>query len=80
MRSIRLIQIVGLFEGFRRVIDTIALIIPSLFTYLLLMLSIFYMFSMVGLEIFAEVIKSQDPNESPYNCFNGYLNGSDFAK
>ena len=27
---------------------------------------------MVGLELFAEVIKSQDPNESPYNCFNGY--------
>ena len=80
MRSIRLIKLVGSFKRFRKIIDTIAIIIPSLFTYLMLILTFFYIFSMIGLELFGNLIKDQKPFDSPYNCYNQFLNGTDFAK
>jgi hypothetical protein len=57
------------------------MITPSLITYGMLLLTIFYIFSMIGLEIFGSAIKTQDfkPGES-YNCLNSRLTDSEFVK
>jgi hypothetical protein len=57
------------------------MITPSLLTYGMLLLTIYYIFSMIGLELFGTAIKSQDfrPGQS-YNCFNSKLNESEFVK
>lgn len=81
MRSIRLIKLVGSFQRFRIIIDTIAIIVPSLLTYLLLILTIFYIFSMCGLEFFGHLIKDQKSSVSQvYNCQNSFLTNTDFSR
>lgn len=79
LRSLRLIKLIGNIKRFRIIIDTIATIIPSLLTYAMLVLTIFYMFSMIGMEFFGKTIQSQ--SDGPvYNCQNDLLSNTDFAK
>jgi hypothetical protein len=66
---------------FRTIITTIAIITPSLITYGMLLLTIFYIFSMIGMEIFGDVIKTQTfVNADSYNCYNSRLKDSDFTR
>lgn len=62
---------------------TIGVIIPSLLTYGMLLLTIYYVFSMIGMEIFGKVITYQkyDSSLKSFDCnTNGKLNDTDFAK
>lgn len=57
-------------------------ITPSLLTYALLILTIYYIFAMIGMEIFGDIIKSQsfNPSSNISDCSNLKLIGSDFAR
>ena len=60
------------------------MIIPSLLTYAMLLLTVYYVFSMVGMEIFGKVITYQQYNPNSTQIFdcntNGTLKGTEFAQ
>jgi two pore calcium channel protein 3 len=88
LRVLRLIKLLGSIKRFRIIIDTVGIIVPSLFTYGMLVLTVFYMFSMIGLELFGATIKNQAYNytlsssqiSQTYNCYNDFLTNTDFSK
>lgn len=52
----------------------------SIITYGLMLLSCYYVFIMVGMEIFGDYIKTQNSNESgPIDCSNPKLINTPFA-
>jgi two pore calcium channel protein 3 len=53
-------------------------ITPSLLTYASLILTIYYIFAMIGMEIFAGKIESN--NSTTKNCANPKLIDTEFAK
>jgi hypothetical protein len=57
--------------SFRSILDTIGAITPSLATYGALILSVFYTYTIIGLEVF----KKSQPD-----CQNFKLNNSEFVK
>jgi len=56
------------------------MITPSLVTYGMILLTIYYIFSMVGMEIFGDAVKTQDSYASVYNCMSDKLTDTDFAR
>ena len=62
--------------SFRSILSTIGAIIPSFATYVTLLISIFYIFTMIGMELFQGTI--HDTNN--LNCGNPKLNNTEFAK
>ncbi|RNA14534.1 two pore calcium channel 1-like [Brachionus plicatilis] len=78
LRSLRLLKFVASINRFRTIITTIAMITPSLLTYAKLLMFIFYVFSMIGMEIFSKKINNDDIKD--INCGSSNLNGTDFAK
>jgi hypothetical protein len=57
------------------------LVTPSLFTYGLMLLTEYYAFAMIGMEIFGDSIQTQEfVNNQSYNCYNYKLDGTEFAK
>ena len=55
-------------------------ILPSLLTYASLILTIYYIFAMLGMEIFANVIKSDHSSNDTNDCSNKKLIGTEFAR
>ena len=82
LRVLRLVKIMGSIERFKVVIKTIMNIGPSIFTYAVVCFVFFYIYAVVGMELFSGLIRFGNETLSPeaYNCFNGKLNGSDFVK
>ena len=58
------------------------MIAPSLLTYGLLLLTIYYVFAVIGMELFSTTIQNQDlsSNLPAYTCVNPNLQGTDFVK
>ena len=79
LRLLRLLKLLASIERFRVVITTIMNITPSLLTYASLILTIYYIFAMIGMELFANVIKDEHTNGS-INCGNDNLKDKEFAR
>ena len=85
LRFLRVVKLLGTIKRFRIIINTIAIIIPSLITYMMLVLTVFYVFSMIGLELFGNTIKNQElhtlnTTQVSYNCHNDFITNTDFSK
>jgi hypothetical protein len=55
-------------------------ITPSLLNYASLLITIYYIFAMLGMEIFANVIKSEHSTNNTNDCSNDKLAGTEFAR
>ncbi|XP_066513035.1 two pore calcium channel protein 1-like [Hoplias malabaricus] len=83
LRVLRLIRVVDTIPSFRAIINTLIKIGPPMLTFGQLILVVYYIFAMVGMELFKGKVRffeadSSDP-ERKY-CGNSLLNGSAFAR
>ncbi|KAJ8366122.1 hypothetical protein SKAU_G00149530 [Synaphobranchus kaupii] len=83
LRILRLIRVVDSIKRFRTIINTLIKIGPTILTFGQLILVVYYIFAMVGMELFKGKVRffengSTDP-ERDY-CGNPLLKGSDFAR
>jgi hypothetical protein len=86
LRLSRAIILISHVHGFRSILSTIGAITPSLATYGSLVLSVFYVFTMIGMELFQGLINNDNNNNKEnmtnilaINCGNSKLNNTDFA-
>lgn len=77
LRLLRLLKLFAEIKRFRIVITTIMNITPSLVTYATLILTVYYIFAMIGMEIYSDKIKSDTHD---LYCGNSKLNNTEFAK
>ncbi|KAJ8246465.1 hypothetical protein GJAV_G00268130 [Gymnothorax javanicus] len=83
LRILRLIRVVDSIKRFRTIINTLIKIGPTILTFGQLILVVYYVFAMVGMELFKGKVtffesSSSDP-ERGY-CGNPLLSGTDFAR
>jgi two pore calcium channel protein 3 len=82
LRLLRVVKIFHSFERFKTVLATIVHILPSMLTYAGVLAVVFYMFAIVGMEVFADKIRFFGPEESSTAdqrfCGNGRLQNSTF--
>ena len=78
LRVVRVLRVFHSVARFRVVINTILHILPSMATYLAILLVFYYFFAMIGMEIFGGLIKF-DPNNIN-NCGSTLPQTSDFAR
>uniref|UniRef100_A0A3Q2E933 Two pore segment channel 3 n=1 Tax=Cyprinodon variegatus TaxID=28743 RepID=A0A3Q2E933_CYPVA len=82
LRVLRLIRVVDSIKRFRTIINTLIRIGPAILTFGQLILVVYYVFAMVGMELFKNKVRffpdSSHP-EAAY-CGNPLLNGSTFAQ
>nr|XP_046233001.1 two pore segment channel 3 isoform X2 [Scatophagus argus] len=83
LRVLRLIRVVDSIKRFRTIINTLIRIGPAILTFGQLIVVVYYIFAMVGMELFKGKVKfyeedSTDP-EKKY-CGNPLLKGTDFAQ
>ncbi|CAF0844052.1 unnamed protein product [Rotaria sordida] len=81
IRVLRLVKLVGNVERFKVIFGTFSKVIPTLMTYLRVMFMTYYVFAMIGMEIFQNKIAQLDKTFPLAEfCNNTRLNGSEFAK
>ncbi|KAM6972478.1 two pore segment channel 3 [Aplochiton taeniatus] len=83
LRILRLIRVVDSIERFRSIINTLIKIGPTILTFGQLILVVYYIFAMVGMEIFKGKIIFFDANSTNLTkdyCGNPLLKDSAFAK
>uniref|UniRef100_A0A7N8X8S9 Two pore segment channel 3 n=1 Tax=Mastacembelus armatus TaxID=205130 RepID=A0A7N8X8S9_9TELE len=83
LRVLRLIRVVDSIGRFRTIINTLIRIGPAILTFGQLILVVYYIFAMVGMELFKEKVKfydedSNDPAKA--YCGNPLLKGTTFAQ
>uniref|UniRef100_A0A3Q0SDG6 Two pore segment channel 3 n=1 Tax=Amphilophus citrinellus TaxID=61819 RepID=A0A3Q0SDG6_AMPCI len=83
LRVLRLVRVVDSIKRFRTIINTLIRIGPAILTFGQLILVVYYIFAMVGMELFKGKVtfygqSSTDPAKA--YCGNPLLNGTDFAK
>uniref|UniRef100_A0A3Q4GLF4 Two pore segment channel 3 n=1 Tax=Neolamprologus brichardi TaxID=32507 RepID=A0A3Q4GLF4_NEOBR len=83
LRVLRLIRVVDSIKRFRTIINTLIRIGPAILTFGQLIIVVYYIFAMVGMELFKRKVtfyeqSSTDPAKA--YCGNPLLNGTDFAK
>ncbi|XP_035515599.1 two pore segment channel 3 [Morone saxatilis] len=83
LRVLRLIRVVDSIKRFRAIINTLIRIGPAILTFGQLIIVVYYIFAMVGMELFKGKVKfyeesSTDPDKA--FCGNAALNGTDFAQ
>ncbi|XP_047433483.1 two pore segment channel 3 [Mugil cephalus] len=83
LRVLRLVRVVDSFKRFRTIINTLIRIGPAILTFGQLIIVVYYIFAMVGMELFKNKIKffeegSSDPSKA--YCGNPQLKGTDFAQ
>uniref|UniRef100_A0AAX7UHS6 Ion transport domain-containing protein n=1 Tax=Astatotilapia calliptera TaxID=8154 RepID=A0AAX7UHS6_ASTCA len=83
LRVLRLIRVVDSIKRFRTIINTLIRIGPAILTFGQLIIVVYYIFAMVGMELFKGKVtfyeqSSTDPAKA--YCGNPLLNGTDFAK
>ncbi|XP_040893116.1 two pore segment channel 3 isoform X2 [Toxotes jaculatrix] len=83
LRVLRLIRVVDSIKRFRTIINTLIRIGPAILTFGQLIIVVYYIFAMVGMELFKNRVKfygadSSDPAKA--YCGNPLLNGTDFAQ
>ncbi|KAG9338086.1 hypothetical protein JZ751_027164 [Albula glossodonta] len=83
LRILRLIRVMDSIQRFRTIINTLIKIGPTILTFGQLILVVYYIFAMVGMELFKGRVKffesgSTDPQRE--FCGNPLLKGTDFAE
>ncbi|XP_060951799.1 two pore segment channel 3 [Limanda limanda] len=81
LRVLRLIRVVDSIQRFRTIINTLIRIGPAILTFGQLILVVYYVFAMMGMELFKDKVKfSEDPNDpEKFYCGNTRLRGTAFA-
>ena len=77
LRVIRVLRVFHSVARFRVVINTILHILPSMATYLAILLVFYYFFAIIGMELFGGLVSAH--TETP-NCGNPSLEDSDFVR
>ncbi|KAK2817555.1 hypothetical protein Q5P01_025746 [Channa striata] len=83
LRVLRLIRVVDSIERFRAIINTLIRIGPAILTFGQLIVVVYYIFAMVGMEVFKGKVKFYDEDSSDpakAYCGNSLLKGTDFAQ
>uniref|UniRef100_A0AAY4ANT7 Ion transport domain-containing protein n=1 Tax=Denticeps clupeoides TaxID=299321 RepID=A0AAY4ANT7_9TELE len=83
LRVLRLIRVVDSIKRFRTIINTLIKIGPTILTFGQLILVVYYIFAMVGMELFKEKVKYLEADSTdPYkdSCGTPLLRGTTFAK
>ncbi|XP_031419480.1 two pore segment channel 3 [Clupea harengus] len=83
LRVLRLVRVVDSIQRFRTIINTLIKIGPTISTFGQLILVIYYIFAMVGMELFKDKVHFFPPNSTdPHKdyCGNPLLKGTAFAK
>lgn len=83
LRVLRLIRLVDSIKRFRAIINTLIKIGPTILIFGQLIVVVYYIFAMVGMELFKGKVQFFEPNStSPYQeyCGNPLLKGTTFAK
>lgn len=83
LRVLRLIRVVDSIKRFRTIINTLIRIGPAILTFGQLILVIYYIFAMVGMELFKGKVRFFDPDSSDPQktyCGNVLLKDSTFAR
>ena len=65
--------------SFKLTIHTIGNLAPAVAVYGSVLMSWYYIYVMVAMEIFGDEIKTQDFNNGTWNCYNPDLIGTPFA-
>lgn len=74
IRCLRLAKIMSSFERFRVILRTIGRLLPSMATFVGILFGVYYIFAIIGLELFAGKIQEDKPD-----CGDHRLNGSTFV-
>ncbi|PWA29283.1 hypothetical protein CCH79_00013918 [Gambusia affinis] len=82
LRVLRLIRVVDRIKRFRAIINTLIRIGPAILTFGQLILVVYYIFAMVGMELFKNKVKFYEDVSNPEKayCGNLLLKGSTFAQ
>ncbi|XP_071361061.1 two pore segment channel 3 isoform X2 [Trachinotus anak] len=83
LRVLRLIRVVDSIKRFRAIINTLTRIGPAILTFGQLIVVVYYIFAMVGMELFKGKVKFYDEDSSDpakAYCGNVLLKGTDFAQ
>ncbi|XP_072490786.1 two pore channel protein 2-like [Notamacropus eugenii] len=83
LRLLRLIRIVDSIQRFRVIMTTLINIIPTMLTFGGLVLVVYYMFAIIGMELFQDKIKffsESSTNPHALDCGNPALKDSTFAR
>ncbi|XP_073413590.1 two pore calcium channel protein 1-like isoform X1 [Dendrobates tinctorius] len=83
LRVLRLIRIIDSFQRFRVIMNTLLNIFPTMLTFCGIILTIYYVFAIIGMEVFKNKIRFFPENSTdPYaqDCGAEALRGSSFAK
>ncbi|XP_014893006.1 two pore segment channel 3, partial [Poecilia latipinna] len=82
LRVLRLIRVVDSIKRFRAIINTLIRIGPAILTFGQLILVVYYVFAMVGMELFKNKVKFYEDITNPEKayCGNPLLKGSTFAQ
>uniref|UniRef100_A0A8C8A1S3 Two pore segment channel 3 n=1 Tax=Oryzias sinensis TaxID=183150 RepID=A0A8C8A1S3_9TELE len=81
LRVLRLVRVVDNIQRFRTIINTLIRIGPAIFTFGQLIVVVYYIFAMLGMEIFKNKVKFYDDSSDPDQqyCGNPLLKGTAFA-
>ncbi|XP_051528012.1 two pore calcium channel protein 1-like [Myxocyprinus asiaticus] len=83
LRVLRLVRLVDSIKRFRAIINTLIKIGPTILTFGQLILVVYYIFAMVGMELFKGKVQFFEPNSTSPDqeyCGNPLLKGTNFAK
>ncbi|XP_029315295.1 two pore segment channel 3 [Cottoperca gobio] len=82
LRVLRLIRVVDSIKRFRTIINTLIRIGPAILTFGQLIIVVYYIFAMVGMELFKDKVKFYEDLSDPANlyCGNDQLKGTAFAQ
>ncbi|XP_051802167.1 two pore segment channel 3 [Acanthochromis polyacanthus] len=82
LRVLRLIRVVDSIKRFRTIINTLIRIGPAILTFGQLIIVVYYIFAMVGMELFKGKVKFYEDAGDPAKeyCGNRLLNGTAFAQ
>uniref|UniRef100_A0A3Q3F3P0 Two pore segment channel 3 n=1 Tax=Labrus bergylta TaxID=56723 RepID=A0A3Q3F3P0_9LABR len=81
LRVLRLIRVVDSIKRFRTIINTLIRIGPAILTFGQLIIVVYYIFAMVGMELFKGKVKYYEDTSDPASeyCGNPLLKGTPFA-
>ncbi|XP_057698474.1 two pore segment channel 3 [Corythoichthys intestinalis] len=82
LRVLRLVRVVDSIQRFRAIVNTLIRIGPAILTFAQLILVVYYVFAVVGMELFKGKVQFYEDPDAPgwVDCGNRLLRGSAFAK
>ncbi|XP_077460817.1 two pore segment channel 3 isoform X5 [Stigmatopora argus] len=82
LRVLRLVRVVDSVQRFRAIVNTLIRIGPAVLTFAQLILVVYYVFAVVGMELFKGQVRFFSDPDAPgrADCGNALLRGSAFAK